>query len=104
MRLTGPMADKRADQTVPLVIYKGGERIVIGQAIVKGDGGIEGQIAKDVRQELKDLLFGGSLGALSLDPKPNPDLKYNNIITSKEAQTIVAIVPPGDGITEIQES
>lgn len=76
---------KRADQTVDLVIYKSGERIVIGKAVVKGDGSIEAQIAKDVRKEISDLLFGGLLGGLSLDPKPKPDLKYN-LISSTKAQ------------------
>lgn len=59
---------KRPDQIVPLVIYKGGERLVIGQATVKGDGQIEGQISKDAKSDLKDLIFSGSLGDLSLNP------------------------------------
>lgn len=66
------MTEKRADKTVPLVLYKGGERIIIGQAIIKGDGKIEGQIAQDVRKEIGDLIFGDRLGGLSLDPKSSP--------------------------------
>lgn len=71
--------EKRPDKSVPLVMYKGGERIVIGQALVKGDGSIEGQISKDVRKELKDILFGDMLGGLSIDPKPPVDLKYHDV-------------------------
>lgn len=89
--------DKRPDKTVPLVMYKGGERIVIGQALVKGDGSISGQIAKDVRKEIGDLLFGDMLGALSLDPKPPVNLKYN-IISSTEARIDMGLPP------KIQES
>lgn len=85
------------DQTVPLVLYKGGERIIIGQATVKGDGSIQAQIAKDVRKELKDLLFGGSLGGLSLDPKPQPDMKYHTstyVDTATQEAIEVAVIPP----------
>lgn len=96
---------KRADQTVDLVIYKSGERIVIGKAVVKGDGSIEAQIAKDVRKEISDLLFGGLLGGLSLDPKPKPDMKYNNafsLFVDSKADEIIeaAVVPP----LKVQES
>lgn len=66
---------KRPDEAVPLVIYKGGERIVIGSAILKGDGRIEAQIAKDVREDLKDLLFGGRVGDFSINPKLPPNIE-----------------------------
>lgn len=88
--------NRRPDKTVPLVIYKGGERIIVGQAIVKGDGSIEGQIAKDVRKELKDLLFGDMLGGLSLDPKPPIDLKYTSTmvdIKTNEAVEVALVSP-----------
>ena len=80
--------EKRKDQEVPLVIYKGGERIEVGRAIVKGDGSIVAQIAKDVKQEFKDLLFGNVLGDLSLNPRVPvvPDMKYN-IINPSGART-----------------
>ncbi len=73
--------EKRKDKEVPLVMYKGGERLVIGQAIVKGDGSIIGQISKDVRKELSDVLFGDMLGAISVDPKPvaHPDMAYHEV-------------------------
>lgn len=60
--------EKRKDQEVPLVIYKSGERVVIGQAILKGDGSIIAQIAKDVKKEFKDLLFGDRIGDISINP------------------------------------
>ncbi len=85
---------KRPDKTVPLVMYKGGERIVIGQAIVKGDGSIIGQIAKDVRKELKDVLFGDMLGALSLDPKPAVDLQYSTFFNATTKEPIETVVVP----------
>lgn len=89
--------DKRPDKAVPLVIYKGGERIIIGQAIVKGDGSIEGQIAKDIRQELKDILFGDRLGAVTLDPMAPPSSNVEHTSTMINATTRepieVAVVP-----------
>lgn len=62
---------KRPDKALPLVIYKGGERIVIGSAYLKGDGSIEAQIAKDVKKELRDQLFGDLVGDISINPKPS---------------------------------
>ncbi len=87
---------KRKDKAVPLIMYKGGERIVIGQAIVKGDGSIEAQIAKDVRQDLRDILFGDMLGAVSIDPKPMPDMKYTSTFMNATTQEPieVAVVAP----------
>lgn len=88
---------KLKDKRVPLVIYKSGERIVIGQAIVKGDGSIEGQIAKDVRKEIQHLIFGDALGALSFDPKAQPDMKYHTstyVATSTKEPIEVAVIPP----------
>lgn len=85
--------EPKKEKTVPLVMYRRGERIVIGQAIVKGDGSIEGQIAKDVRQELKDILFGDMLGAISVDPKPLPSTStYINLKTNEAVE--VAVIPP----------
>lgn len=77
------MGDKRPDQVVPLVIYKSGERITIGSAYLMGDGRIEAQIAKDVKKEISDLIFGGRVADISLNPKVSvsPDLKYNRIST-----------------------
>ncbi len=76
-----PRHDKRPDKTVPLVIYKGGERIIVGQAIMKGDGSISAQIAKDVRKDLQDILYGDMVGGFSIDPKPVvlPDLTYHEV-------------------------
>lgn len=81
-------SEKRPDQTVPLVIYKSGERIVIGLAYLKGDGRIEGQIAQDVKKELREQLFGGLVGDISINPKLpfKPDLKYNQILSPLNAQ------------------
>jgi hypothetical protein len=67
--------EKRADQHVPLVIYKGGQRIVVGQAIVKGDGQIEAQISKDARKDLGDLFFKVLIGDISINPaRPRPKI------------------------------
>lgn len=81
--------EKRKDQEVPLVIYKGGERIVIGHVILKGDGSLSGQIAKDFKKELSDLLFGNTLGDVSLNPNvpANPDMTYHK--TFKNVHTNV---------------
>lgn len=86
--------EKRKDQEVPLVIYKGGEKIAIGHAILKGDGSLSGQVTKDVMKELSDLLFGGSIGDVSLNPKISvqPDLKYN-LISANEARAIIRQPP-----------
>lgn len=61
--------EKRPDKAIPLVIYKSGERIVIGSAYLKGDGSIAAQIFKDVKQEITDLLFGDRVGDFSINPK-----------------------------------
>lgn len=89
--------EKRKDQEVPLVIYKGGERIEVGRAILKGDGSIIAQVAKDVKAEFKDLLFGNTLGDMSLNPKvllPR-DTQYSIGFnaTTKEALE-AAVIPP----------
>lgn len=60
--------EKRKDQEVPLVIYKGGERIVIGHAILKGDGSIIAQVTKDAKIEFQDQLFGDRVGDFSINP------------------------------------
>lgn len=74
--------EKRKDQEVPLVIYKSGERIEVGRAILKGDGSIIAQISKDVKVEFKDLLFGNILGDISLNPKVSVplDMMYHNAL------------------------
>lgn len=87
--------EKRPDKAVPLVIYKGGERIVIGSAYLKGDGRVEGQIQKDVKQELKDMLFGNTVGDISINPKQSIDIDKHHLISSTEARTIVGL-PPKD--------
>jgi hypothetical protein len=69
--------EKRADQHVPLVIYKGGQRIVVGQAIVKGDGQIEAQLSKDARKDLGDIFFKALIGDISINPK-RPGVKIVN--------------------------
>lgn len=73
--------EKRKDQEVPLVIFKSGEQIEIGHIVLKGDGSIVGQIAKDVKKEISDLLFNG-LGSISLNPKVavTPNMMYHNAI------------------------
>lgn len=82
--------EKRPDQAVPLVIYKGGDRVVIGSAYLKGDGTIEGQITKDARQELKDILFGDRVGDISINP-----LQTSTLINSRTMEaTEVAVVLP----------
>lgn len=70
---------KKTSKQVPLVIYKGGERIEIGKASVSSDGEITAQVAKDVRRDIKDLLFGDLLDHISVNPKPPPSLFYNNV-------------------------
>lgn len=82
--------EKRADQALPLVIYKGGERIVVGSAYLKGDGSIEAQVAKDVRQDLKDILFGGRVGDISINPLDTS--VYSNMRTNAAVE-VVAIPP-----------
>lgn len=74
--------EKRKDQEVFLVIYKGGEKIQVGHAILKGDGSLIGQVSKDVRKEITDLLFGGQLGDVSLNPRTvvPPDMLYHDVI------------------------
>lgn len=62
------MSEKEVSKQVPLVIYKGGERIVVGMAIVNPDGSIQAQIAKDINKELKTALFGNAIGDISLNP------------------------------------
>lgn len=71
------MARKKSKQ-VPLVIYKGGERIEIGMASVSTDGSIEAQIKRDIREDIKDIIYG-DLGDLSINPKTPPSLFYNNV-------------------------
>jgi hypothetical protein len=54
---------------VPLVMYEGGERRVIGEAVLYDDGKVEGQIKDEVNlpEALKSsLVFGASLGPLPL--------------------------------------
>lgn len=82
--------EKRQDKPLPLVIYKGGERIVIGSAYLKGDGKVEGQISKDAREELKDVFFGDRVGDISINPLDTS--VYFNTRTN-EAVEVVAIPP-----------
>lgn len=70
------MARKKSKQ-VPLVIYKGGERIEIGMASVSTDGSIEAQIKKDIREDIKAVIYG-DLGDLSLNPKAPLTSPYHN--------------------------
>lgn len=82
--------EKRSDKAVPLVIYKGGERVVIGSAYLKGDGRIEAQVAKDVREDLKHLLFGDRVGDISINP-----LYTSTMVNARTNETKeVAVVPP----------
>jgi hypothetical protein len=91
------VANKKSKQ-IDLVIYKSGERIVVGRAIVNGDGSITAQIAKDVRKEYKDLIYGDMLDHLSLNPKAPAvlDLKYTSVHVDTKTQVVdeVAYVPP----------
>lgn len=82
-------SEKRADQTVPIVIYKGGERIVIGSAYLKGDGSIEGKVFKDVKEDLKDLIFGGRIGNFSFNPKVEPKLSVE--ITDADISSVSVV-------------
>lgn len=43
-----------ANQQVPLVIYKNGQRIVLGRASVSDSGAVEAQISKDYVHEFRD--------------------------------------------------
>lgn len=94
--------ERRPDKAVPLVIYKGGECIVLGSAYLKGDGRIEGQIAKDVKKELQDLLFGDRVGNISINPEPppihNPALltaHTSTFVDTKANEPVeVAVIPP----------
>ncbi len=52
---------------IPLVIYKGGVRTVIGMASVEDDGSFVGQVAKDVWPTVKDL-FLPNIGEFSIAP------------------------------------
>lgn len=69
----------KKSKQVPLVIYANGERIEIGMASVNSDGSIAAQIKKDVRQDIKERLYG-DLSELSMNPKnPPPPPVYNNV-------------------------
>lgn len=72
------MAKPKSKQ-VPLVIYKGGERIEIGMAIVATDGSILAQVKKDLREDVKDIVYA-DLGDVSLNPKTPPHMVYHNVI------------------------
>lgn len=54
---------------VDLVIYKGGDRHVVGRAAVNEDGSIEAQVAKDHWPVVKELLEL-KLPEMSLSPRP----------------------------------
>ena len=60
---------KQPSEQVPLVIYKGGERIVIGLASFDPDGSITAQIFKDFNDDIKTLVYG-EIGDISINPKP----------------------------------
>lgn len=87
------LTEKRADRVLPLVIYKGGERIVIGSAYLKGDGSIEAQIAKDVRQDLKDMIFGDRVGDFSLNPVP--------VIAPDASRKIIGHIPHNTNVQDL---
>lgn len=57
---------------VPLVIYKGGERIVLGMASVEDNGSIEAQVAKDMWPAVKDILQP-NVGEFSIRNAPKPE-------------------------------
>lgn len=61
---------------VDLVLYKGGERIVIGKVALNPDGSFQGQIARDIRAEVKLILSEG-IGDISINPIPRK--QYNNV-------------------------
>lgn len=86
---------KKTSKQVPLVIYKSGERIQIGMASIGSDGEIIGQIAKDIREDVKALLWG-NIGDVSLNPKKPLDLKYTSTFVDAKTQepVEVAVVAP----------
>jgi len=63
--------ERAKGQQVPLVMYKGGERIVLGRAYIESDGSIVGQIAKDFRAAVNDI-FSVGIGEVSIDPRSRP--------------------------------
>lgn len=67
---------KRPSKQVDLVIYKGGERIIVGRASLDPDGKIEAQIARDIREDVKAMVYGDLLDCLSLNPKPSVGFTY----------------------------
>ncbi len=71
---------KKPSVQVDLVIYKGGERLVIGKAAIDPDGSIQAQIAKDLRADVKDIL-GKHIGDISINP-PVQAISYD-LISSK---------------------
>lgn len=52
---------------IPLVMYKGGARVVIGRASVGDDGSIEAQVTKDAWPLVKGF-FKPSIGEISISP------------------------------------
>jgi hypothetical protein len=56
-------------RTVPLVVYKDGERKEIGEAFVSEDGAINGKITEEV--DLAGVLKAGMVFGASLGPLPD---------------------------------
>lgn len=69
------MTDHEEDVTVPLVIYIGGERRIIGHAVVKG-GEVRCFVDKtrenEVLEELLEDIREGRLTSLSVEINPPP--------------------------------
>lgn len=84
---------KKKSKQVPLVIYKGGERIEIGMASVSTDGSIEAQIKKDIREDIKEMIYA-DIGDFSINPKTPPSLFYNNVRVVKEPLGIHHVTQP----------
>lgn len=54
---------------VPIVVYKGGVRTIVGLAMVEPDGSLQAQIAKDHWSIIKDV-FRLESGEFVLSPAP----------------------------------
>lgn len=60
---------------VPLVVYKGGTRHVVGMAQVEPDGKIEAQVAKDHWDTVKEMMQP-DIGEFSITPAPPTHKKH----------------------------
>lgn len=72
---------------VPLVVYKGGTRTVIGMASVQEDGSIEAQVMKDHWPTVKDL-FLPNIGELSIAPV-GTSMPRKRVIIENTPSTVV---------------